>query len=189
MSEDRVRLFKSEQEWTAWLERNHDRSDGLWLRFAKKASGRTSVTYAQALDVALCYGWIDSQAKSEDERFYRQRFTPRRPRSVWSKRNREHVDRLIASGRMQAPGMAEVDRAKADGRWDAAYDSPSTATVPPDLEAALSRSAGARAAFEALKSQDRYAILVRLQTAKRADTRARRLAMFVRRLEDGEPPV
>lgn len=178
--------FPSPGEWEAWLRENHAASRGVWLRMAKKGSGVPTVTYAEALDVALCYGWIDGQTKSEDETWYRQKFTPRAPRSLWSKKNREHVARLVEAGRMQPPGLAEVERAKADGRWDAAYDSPSTATVPDDLRAALDASPGAAAAFAALNGQNRYAILHRVQTAKKAETRAKRIAEFVAMLERGE---
>ena len=149
------------------------------------ASGIPSINYAQALEIALCYGWIDGQANSIDEEWYSQRFTPRRARSIWSKRNRDIVARLIREGRMQSAGQAEIDRAKADGRWDAAYDSPANSTVPPDLAAALRKSPKAKRFFEALDGQNRYAILYRLATAKKPETRAKRLATFVEMLRQG----
>jgi uncharacterized protein YdeI (YjbR/CyaY-like superfamily) len=178
--------FEDEAAWEAWLAEHHADSDGVWLRFAKKGSGIPSLRYAGALDVALCFGWIDGQSKAIDEQWYLQRFTPRRKRSIWSKRNREKVAALIEAGRMQPAGQAEIDRAKADGRWDAAYDSPSKATVPDDLQAALDASPKAAEAFAGLNSQNRYAILHRVQTAKKPETRARRIAKFVDMLERGE---
>ena len=156
------------------------------MKFAKKGSGATTVTYAEALEVALCYGWIDAQVKRFDETYYLQRFTPRRKRSTWSKINRDAATRLIESGAMKPPGLAEVERAKADGRWDAAYDSASTATVPEDLERALERHARAREFFATLSSQNRYAMLYRIQAAKRPETRARRIEQFVEMLARGE---
>jgi uncharacterized protein YdeI (YjbR/CyaY-like superfamily) len=158
----------------------------VWIKFARKGSGVASVTYMEALHAALCFGWIDGQARGVDEASYVQRFTPRRARSIWSKRNREFATALIESGRMQPAGLREVERAKADGRWDAAYDAPSTATVPDDLRAALDASPRAAAFFETLKGQNRYAILHRVQTAKKPETRARRIATFVAMLERGE---
>jgi uncharacterized protein YdeI (YjbR/CyaY-like superfamily) len=178
--------FASVDEWEAWLRANHDTAPGVWIKFARKGSGAASVTYLEALHAALCFGWIDGQARSLDEAWYVQRFTPRRARSIWSKRNRGFAEALIASGRMQPAGLREVERAKADGRWDAAYDAPSTATVPDDLRAALDASPRAAAFFETLNAQNRYAILHRVQTAKRAETRARRIEKFVGMLERGE---
>jgi uncharacterized protein YdeI (YjbR/CyaY-like superfamily) len=178
--------FACADEFDAWLAEHHDRSDGIWLRYAKKGSGIASVTYAEALQIALAYGWIDGQSKSIDETWYRQRWTPRRRRSVWSKRNRRFAEELIASGRMQPAGLAEVERAKADGRWDAAYDSPAKAAVPDDLQAALDANPAAAEAFAGLDKQNRYAILHRVQTARRAETRARRIATFVEMLARGE---
>ncbi len=152
---------------------------------AKKASGIPSVTHAEALDVALCYGWIDGQRNSFDDRWFLQRFTPRRARSNWSKVNCAKVERLIEEGRMQAAGLAEVERARADGRWDAAYDAPSTATVPDDLQRALDDNPAAAACFATLNSQNRYAILYRIQDAKKPETRARRIEKFVAMLNEG----
>jgi uncharacterized protein YdeI (YjbR/CyaY-like superfamily) len=154
----------------------------VWLRFAKKSSGLKSLTYDEALEVALCYGWIDGQSKSEDQSYWVQSFTPRGKRSIWSKLNREKALALIASGRMRRAGLAEVDRARTDGRWDAAYDSPSRITVPDDLQAALDENPAARAFFTTLDSRNRYAILFRIHTAKRAETRAKRLQQFVQML-------
>ncbi|MDQ3992400.1 MAG: YdeI/OmpD-associated family protein [Actinomycetota bacterium] len=178
--------FHTADEWRAWLAEHHQTEDGAWLRFAKKGSGIPSPTYDEALEVALCFGWIDDQARGLDERYHLQRFTPRRKRSKWSKRNREKATALIASGRMQPAGLREVERAKADGRWDAAYDSPSTAQVPDDLQAELDRNSAAREFFETLDAQNRYAILHRVQDAKRPETRARRIAKFVEQLSRGE---
>lgn len=181
-----VRRFVSGAAWAKWLAANHERSAGVWIEFAKKGSGLASVTYAEALEAALCYGWIDSQARSVDEQRYRQRFTPRRPRSKWSRINCASVERLLATGRLAPAGIREMEAAKRDGRWAAAYASPRAMTVPPDLEARLVRSPRARRAFEVLDSQNRYAILYRLHDAKKVETRQRRLDDFVRMLEAGE---
>jgi uncharacterized protein YdeI (YjbR/CyaY-like superfamily) len=181
-----TRAFASAEAWEAWLREHHDTSPGVWIRFAKKGSGVPSVTYLEALHAALCFGWIDGQARSVDAASYVQRFTPRRARSMWSKRNREFATALIESGRMQPAGLREVERAQADGRWDAAYDAPSTATVPDDLQAALEASPAAAEAFAALDGQNRYAILHRVQTARRPETRARRIETFVAMLAAGE---
>ena len=173
--------------WRRWLGQHHAQPEGVWLVLAKKGTTNpTSLTYDQALEDALCHGWIDGQAGRRDEVTYRQRFTPRRRRSVWSKRNTDRVERLLAEGRMHPAGIAEMERAKADGRWDAAYGGSADIEVPPDLVAALANTPNAQAMFDALNSQNRYAILYRLQTAKRADTRARRLQQFVAMLARGE---
>lgn len=153
---------------------------------AKKDSGITSVNHAEALEVALCYGWIDGQRKAEDGKYFLQRFTPRTPRSTWSKINRDKALKLIEEGRMQPAGLAEVDRARADGRWDAAYDAQSVANVPPDLQAALDANPKAAAFFAKLDSRNRYAVLFRTQGAKKPETRARRIAQFVEMLAKGE---
>lgn len=181
-----VRRFASRAAWEKWLAANHERSPGLWIEFSKKGSGLASVTYAEAVEVALCHGWIDSQAKPLDEKRYRQRFTPRRPRSRWSQKNRAAVERLLAEGRLTPAGHREMEAAMRDGRWAAAYASPRTITVPPDLRARLARSPEARRAFEGLDAANRYAILYRLHDAKKAETRQRRLEQFVRMLEAGE---
>jgi uncharacterized protein YdeI (YjbR/CyaY-like superfamily) len=178
-------FFSSSADWEEWLEANH-RGRGVWIKVAKKASGIESVTTPEALDVALCFGWIDSRREALDEQYFLQRYTPRQPRGRWSRINREKVERLTAEGRMRASGLAEVDRAKADGRWDAAYEGQRTATVPDDLERELAARPTAKAFFETLDSQNRYAILYRLDDAKKPETRARRLAKFVAMLEAGE---
>ena len=172
----------------AWIEANHASSDGIWLQLAKKDSAETTVSRADALELALCYGWIDGQARTLDDDFWLQRFTPRRSRSRWSQINREAAERLIAAGEMRPPGLAEVERAKADGRWEAAYASPANATVPPDLQARLDAEPEAKAFFETLTSQNRFAILYRIQDAKRPETRARRIEKFVKMLKKGETP-
>jgi uncharacterized protein YdeI (YjbR/CyaY-like superfamily) len=170
--------------WGEWLEANHVDADGVWLKFAKKGTGVTTVTYSEAVEEALCYGWIDGQAAGHDETYYLQRFTPRRRRSKWSRINREKATRLIGARRMKPAGLAQVESAKADGRWDAAYESPSTATVPEDLKAAMDQNPKAKAFFESLSSQNRYAILYRIQDAKRPETRAKRIAQFVQMLSE-----
>jgi uncharacterized protein YdeI (YjbR/CyaY-like superfamily) len=185
MSDERL-PFASQDEWRAWLAEHHADSDGVWIAFARKASGIPTVTYAEAVEVALTYGWIDGQARSIDETRYGQRFTPRRARSRWSKINRAKVEKLIAAGKMQPAGLAEVERAKADGRWDAAYDSPTTATVPDDLRGALDANPAAAKLFDELDGSNRYAILHRIQEATRPETRARRIARFVEMLARGE---
>jgi uncharacterized protein YdeI (YjbR/CyaY-like superfamily) len=177
--------FASPAEWEAWLAANHDRSRGLWVKFAKKEAGVATVTYAQALDGALCYGWIDGQKGALDERYWLQRFTPRGPRSKWSRINRDNVERMIEQGRMRPAGLAQVERARADGRWEAAYDSQSRATVPADLQRELDRNPAASAFFAGLDRVNRYAILYRLQEARRLETRARRLEQFVAMLSEG----
>ena len=174
------------QAWRAWLNRHED-SAGVWLVLAKKGTVEpTSLSYDQALDEALCHGWIDGQVRRLDEHTYRQRFTPRRARSPWSRRNVQMVDRLFAEGRMKPAGIAAVERAKTDGRWDAAYAGQASMEVPPDLEEALAAEPRAMAMFEVLTSQNRYAVLYRIESAKRADTRARRIDQFVAMLARGE---
>jgi uncharacterized protein YdeI (YjbR/CyaY-like superfamily) len=176
--------FESARAFDAWLARNHARSPGLWLKLAKVGSGVKSVTYGEALKAALCWGWIDGQKRALDAGWWLQRFTPRGRRSIWSKVNREKALALIAAGQMQPAGLAEVERAKADGRWAAAYDSPSRATVPEDLAAALEAKPRAKAFFATLDAQNRYAVLFRIHTAKKAETRARRISQFVEMLAD-----
>ena len=179
-------LFKSAKAFEAWLKKNHATSDGLWLKIAKRGSNETSVTYPEAVEIALCWGWIDGQKKSLDDQHYLQRFTPRRARSVWSKINVEKVQALIDAGRMQAPGEAQVEAAKADGRWARAYDGARTSTVPEDLQAALEAEPAAKTFFASINASNRYAILWRIQTAARAETRARRIAQLVGMLARGE---
>jgi uncharacterized protein YdeI (YjbR/CyaY-like superfamily) len=180
-------IMRDAAAWRAWLAKHHADPTGVWLVLAKKGTEKpTSLTYDQALEEALCHGWIDGQAGRRDEATYRQRFTPRRRRSAWSKRNTGIAERLIAEERMHSAGHAEVERAKADGRWDAAYAGPASIEVPPDLAEALAADPKAQAMFESLNSQNRYAVLYRIATAKRADTRARRIEQFVAMLARGE---
>ena len=179
-------LFATPKAWETWLKKHHKTAAGLWLRVAKKGSEVRSVSYAEALDVALCYGWIDAQKKPDSDHAWLQRFTPRRAKSIWSKVNRLKVAALIEAGRMQPAGLAEIERAKADGRWEAAYDSPRTAEVPEDLAAALADNLPAKEFFATLNSANRYAILWRVQTAKKPETRARRIRQFVEMLERQE---
>jgi uncharacterized protein YdeI (YjbR/CyaY-like superfamily) len=176
----------SEADWEAWLGAEHATSDGVWLKFAKKGSGVETVVYAEALDVALCYGWIDSQVARLDERFYLQKFTPRRARSRWSRINRDKIEELTKQGRMKPAGLEQVELAKADGRWDAAYASPANAEIPADLQAELDANPKAAAFWETLNKSNRFAILYQLQDAKKPETRARRLAKFVGMLERAE---
>ena len=171
--------------WAAWIAEHGESSPGVWLKLARKDGGGASVTHAEALDVALCHGWIDGQKGAIDERHWRQRFTPRTPRSRWSKRNRRRAEELLARGEMAPAGVREIEAARADGRWEAAYDSPATAAVPPDLQAALDRDPAAAAFFAGLDSANRYAILYRLQEARRPETRARRLEKFLAMLREG----
>jgi uncharacterized protein YdeI (YjbR/CyaY-like superfamily) len=178
--------FASAEAWRKWLDAEHARSNGISMLIAKKGSGIPSVTSAEAVEVALCFGWIDGKVGRVDDVHFLQRYTPRRARSVWSKRNRQKAEELIASGEMRPAGLAEVERAKADGRWDAAYDGQRTMEVPDDLRAALDASPAAAAFFESLDSHNRYAILYRTQDAKRPETRARRIAKFVAMLAAGE---
>jgi uncharacterized protein YdeI (YjbR/CyaY-like superfamily) len=187
-AEKPTKSFSTPRAFETWLKRNHDRSDGIWLTIARKGSGVRSVTYAEAVEVALCYGWIDGQGKRFDDTRYVQKFTPRRARSRWSKINRDRAMALIEQGRMQPAGLREVERAKADGRWEAAYDSPSTIVVPDDLREALRRNKKADAAFAALDGRNRYAILFQVHDAKRPETRTRRIAKFVAMLSEGKKP-
>jgi uncharacterized protein YdeI (YjbR/CyaY-like superfamily) len=173
--------------WHDWLSENHTDPDGVWLVLARKGTVEpTSLSYDQALDEALCHGWIDGQVRRRDEPTFRQRFTPRRARSPWSRRNVEIIARLGAEGRIHPAGLAEVERARGDGRWEAAYAGPAGMQVPEDLAAALAASPGAAAMFEILTSQNRYAVLLRVHSAKRADTRQRRISQFVEMLARGE---
>jgi uncharacterized protein YdeI (YjbR/CyaY-like superfamily) len=181
-----VALFRDQDEWTSWLDSNHATAPGVWLRIAKKGSALVSVSISEALDAALCYGWIDGQRNSLDADSYLQKFTPRTKRSVWSKVNRENVARLIRSGAMRPGGLAAVEAAKADGRWERAYDSPRSSKVPADLQTALDESPQAKAFFETLKSNNRYAVLYRVQTAVKPETRGRRIREFIAMLERGE---
>ncbi|MFG3259718.1 YdeI family protein [Streptomyces sp. NPDC048172] len=177
--------FASRAAWETWLEERHGEEDGVWVKLAKKGTGIASVTYAEAVEVALCYGWIDGQSRRLDETYWLQKFTPRRARSKWSKINRERATELIERGLMRPAGLREVERARADGRWEAAYASPSQATVPDDLQAALDANEAARTFFATLDGRNRYAILHRLHDAKRPETRARRIEQYVTMLSEG----
>jgi uncharacterized protein YdeI (YjbR/CyaY-like superfamily) len=182
MASTNIRLFRTQKDWETWLADNHAKAGEAWLRLAKKGSDIRSVSYAEALEVALCYGWIDAQKKPESEKAWLQRFTPRRAKSIWSKINREKAAALIKASRMKPAGLEQIEMAKEDGRWDAAYDSPRGAEVPKDLQAALNRNARARAFFTTLDRANRYAVLFRIQTAKKAETRARRIREYVEML-------
>jgi uncharacterized protein YdeI (YjbR/CyaY-like superfamily) len=178
--------FASQQEWEDWLEEHHATSDGLWVKIAKKGSGIDTVAYPGVLEAAICFGWIDGLRKAQDERFFLQKFTPRRRRSKWSQINREKAMELIEQGRMRPVGLAEVQRARDDGRWDAAYEAQSAITVPEDLQRELDRHPRAKKFFATLDSRNRYAVLYRIQDAKRPETRARRIAKFVAMLDAEE---
>jgi len=178
--------FKSPKDWASWLAKNHAKSNGIWLRLFKKDSGVATVTYAEALGEALCYGWIDDQLEKYDEKSWLRKFTPRRPKSVWSKRNIEHVNRLTDAGKMKPSGLKEVEAAKADGRWEKAYDSPSAMQVPDDFLKELAKDKKAQAFFETLNKANTYAIAWRLQTAKKSETRAKRMKAILEMLKRGE---
>jgi uncharacterized protein YdeI (YjbR/CyaY-like superfamily) len=185
-----IEFFADAAAFREWLEHRHDSTpEGIWVKFAKKGTGIASLDFAGALDEALCFGWIDGQSKRVDEIYYLQGFTPRRARSSWSKRNRAKVEALIAEGRMTPAGQAEIDRAKADGRWDRAYDSAKHAEVPQDFLDELAKDRAAKAFFATLNSQNRFAVYHRLQAARRPETRARRIAKIVAQFADGEKLV
>lgn len=179
-------LFKSAKAFEAWLKKNHAIADGLWLKIAKRGANEPSVTYPEAVEIALCWGWIDGQKKGLDDQHFLQRFTPRRARSIWSKINIEKVAALIEAGRMQAPGYAQIEAAKSDGRWARAYDGARTSAVPEDLAAALEAEPMAKAFFATINAASRYAVLWRIQTAVKAETRAKRIAQLVEMLARGE---
>jgi len=181
-----VRAFRSQRDFENWLERNHHRTEGVWIRFAKKNSGLKSVTHPEALDSALCFGWIDALRLPDTDKTYLHRFLPRRPKSLWSRINRERALALIEGGRMRAQGLAEIERAKRDGRWESAYPSPANATMPPDFEKELARNPKAKAFFETLNRINRYAIIWRLATARKQETRERLTRKFLDMLEKGE---
>jgi uncharacterized protein YdeI (YjbR/CyaY-like superfamily) len=185
-SADPPTLFKNARAFETWLKRQHATSPGLWLKIAKRGAEETSVTYPEAVEIALCWGWIDSQKKALDAHHFLQRFTPRRPRSVWSKINVEKVEALIQAGRMQAPGLAQVESAKADGRWAQAYSSASMSVVPADLSVAFEDAPKPKKFFSTIDAANRYAILWRIQTAVKPETRARRIAQLVAMLARGE---
>lgn len=173
------------QAWERWLEDHHDSQTGVWLKFAKKGTGVTTVVYAEALHVALCFGWIDGQVSRYDDTYYLQRFTPRGKRSKWSQINVEHATRLIGEGEMRPSGLAAVQAAQADGRWEDAYASPSRATVPEDFERALEANPAAKEFFATLRGNERYAFLYRLHNTKRPENRAKRIAQYIERLSEG----
>ncbi len=175
-----------QRAWRAWLEANHASGTGAWLKFAKKSSPTPSVSYGEAVEEALCYGWIDGQARSYDEHYYLQRFTPRRARSKWSQINRDKATRLLAEGRVSPAGLAQIEAAKADGRWEAAYPAQSEATVPEDLQQALDQNRKAKAFFETLSGSTRYAFLYRLHNVSKPESRARRIANYIELLNAGK---
>ena len=183
-----VKAFASQAVWSAWLDKNHGKHAGVWVRIMKKDSGKKTVTYAEALEEALCHGWIDGQKRSYDELSFLQKFSPRGAKSLWSKINRDKIAALEKAGRLKPAGHAVVHAAKADGRWDAAYDSQSSAQVPDDFAALLAKHPKAAKFFATLKSASRYAILFRLQTAKKAENRAKKMDEFIAMLKRGEAP-
>ncbi|MEO7497806.1 MAG: YdeI/OmpD-associated family protein [Massilia sp.] len=185
-SSEQGQFFANQAEWAQWLARHHGNVDGIWMKLAKKGAPQPALSQAEALEVALCFGWIDGQRKALDAQYCLQRYTPRRARSIWSKINRDKALAYIEQGKMQPSGMAEIERARKDGRWDAAYDAASVATVPADLQAALDADPAAAAFFPLLTAQNRYAILFRTQAAKKPETRARRIAQFIAMLARGE---
>lgn len=181
-----VRLFTTQEDWRAWLEENHAQALGVWLKHAKKSSGKTSVSYAEAVEEALCYGWIDSQKQVYDNDYFLQKFTPRGPKSVWSKINIAKVETLIKMGKMQPAGLASIDLAKHDGRWEAAYDSPSSNKIPEDFLAELNKNPKAKQFFETLNKSNVYGFCWRIQTAKKPETRKARIEKFIDMLNRGE---
>ena len=178
--------FELRQDWADWLTDNHSASPGLWLQIAKKGTDIQSVSYEEAIEVALCFGWIDGQKQAHSEQYWLQKFTPRSDKSVWSKINKEKVLALIKERKMKPAGLREIERAKSDGRWDAAYDSASKAVVPNDFQSALDGNLRAKNFFATLDSRNRYAVLFRIQTARKAESRAKRISQFVQMLERHE---
>jgi uncharacterized protein YdeI (YjbR/CyaY-like superfamily) len=178
--------FASKKKWANWLARQHDKSSGVWLKLAKKGSAVLSITYEEALDVALCYGWIDAQKKGFDDQFWLQKFTPRGSKSIWSKVNTEKAEKLIASGEMQSSGLKAIEAAKQDGRWEAAYASQKNISIPADFQAALDKNRKAKTFFDTLKSAERYSFLFRIHHAIKPETRTKRIQKFVEMLEMGE---
>ena len=178
--------FETQAAWQTWLDEHHATSKGLWLKIAKKGASVPSISYAEALEIALCYGWIDGQKASFDDQFWLQKFTPRGPKSIWSKINIEKATALIAAGRMQPAGLRHVEAAKADGRWEAAYDGQRAITVPDDFQRALDENPQAQAFFATLDSANRYAILFRIQTAKKAEVRESRIRTYIVMLATGQ---
>ena len=178
--------FETKKKWADWLAKQHDKSGGVWLKLAKKDSGIRSVTYEEALDIALCYGWIDGQKNGFDDKSWLQKFTPRGSKSIWSKINTEKADRLIASGEMKPAGLKAIETAKKDGRWEAAYASQKNISVPEDFQTALDQNKKAKAFFTTLKSSERYSFLFRIHHAKKLETRAKKIQQFIEMLEHGE---
>lgn len=181
-----IHYFEQKTEWSAWLNTNYASSPGVWLRLAKKGANVPSVSYDEAIEIALCFGWIDGQKQAHSDQFWLQKFTRRSDKSMWSKINRDKALALIETGQMKPAGLKEIERAKSDGRWDAAYDSSSKAIVPSDFQSALDSNGRAKAFFETLNSRNRYAVLFRIQTAKKAETRAKRISEFIQMLERHE---
>ncbi len=178
--------FATQQDWEAWLNEHYADTKGIWLKIAKKETGIPSLSYAEALEVAICYGWIDGQKASFDAQYWLQKFTPRGPRSIWSKVNCDKATALLAEGRMQPAGIQQIERAKADGRWEAAYEAQSKITVPPDLQSELDKNQKAQDFFNTLDSRNRYAILFRIQTARKPETRSARIHKFVEMLSNNQ---
>jgi uncharacterized protein YdeI (YjbR/CyaY-like superfamily) len=181
-----VMPFADKKKWADWLSKQYDQSVGVWLKLAKKGTGIPSITYDEALEVALCYGWIDGQKGSFDDQYWLQKFTPRGPKSIWSKINKEKAEKLIADGRMKPAGMKAIELAKKDGRWDNAYAGQKTISVPDDFQAELDKHPKAKSFFSTLNSVNRYAILFRIHNVKKAETRKRRIMQFIEMLERGE---
>jgi uncharacterized protein YdeI (YjbR/CyaY-like superfamily) len=181
-----IRPFENKKKWADWLTKQHGKSTGVWLKLAKKNSGLVSITYEEALDVALCYGWIDGQKGSFDEKYWLQKFTPRGPKSIWSKINTDKAERLIANGEMKSAGLKAIELARQNGRWEAAYASQKNISIPDDFQAALDKNTKAKTFFARLNSVNQYAILFRIQTAKKAETRAKRIQQFIEMLERNE---
>ena len=186
LAKQHIQYFERQLDWEAWLNENHDSSPGVWLQLAKKGADVPSVSYDEAVEVALCYGWIDGQKQTHSDQFWLQKFTRRSSKSVWSKINQDKALALVKAKKMKPAGLKEIERAKLDGRWDAAYDSSSKATVPSDFQSELDANERAKAFFATLDSRNRYAILYRIQTAKKAETRAKRISQFVLMLERHE---
>lgn len=184
-TEFEILACSSAKIWERWLAKNHTKSSGVWLRFFKKDSGIPTVVYSEALDAALCHGWIDGQVRKHDASSWLQKFTPRRPKSLWSKRNCDHIERLTADGRMRAAGLRQVAAAKADGRWERAYDSPSKMTLPADFLGAIARDKKTKKFFDSLNKTNRYTIAWRLQTATTPAVRERRLKVILQMLREG----
>ena len=185
-SEAAAQVFKNQAAWSTWLEKNHSHSTGIWVRLAKKNSGLKSVTYAEALESALCYGWIDGKKRPDSEQAWLQRFCPRSEKSIWSKINRDKALGLIKAGRMAAAGLQAIEQAQKNNRWKSAYDSPRSASIPDDFQAALKSNPKANGFFETLERRNRYAILFRIQTVKKPETRVRNIQKFIAMLERGE---